>query len=174
MGIRLPGISHAKKTIRRSAADAPKGHFVVYVGESQRRRFVVPISYLDNPSFQYLLSQAEEEFGFDHPMGGLTIPCKLFFNIYIEIMGIHLPGISHAKQTIRRSASDVPKGHFPVYVGKGQRKRFVVPISYLDHPSFQYLLSRAEDELGFDHPIGGLTIPCKEDTFINLMSHLNS
>ncbi|KAG9135031.1 hypothetical protein Leryth_011538 [Lithospermum erythrorhizon] len=27
-------------------------------------------------SFRELLSQAEEEFGFDHPTGGLTIPCR--------------------------------------------------------------------------------------------------
>lgn len=48
----------------------------VYVGESERKRFVVPISYLNEPSFVDLLSQAEEEFGFNHPEGGLTIPCS--------------------------------------------------------------------------------------------------
>ncbi|GMN55820.1 hypothetical protein TIFTF001_024931 [Ficus carica] len=39
-------------------------------------RLVIPVTYLNQPSFQELLSQAEEEFGFEHPMGGLTIPCK--------------------------------------------------------------------------------------------------
>ncbi|MED6189127.1 Auxin-responsive protein saur50 [Stylosanthes scabra] len=53
--------------------DVPKGHFVVYVGEN-RSRYIVPISILRCPSFQTLLHQAEEEFGFDHE-GGLTIPC---------------------------------------------------------------------------------------------------
>ncbi|PRQ18853.1 putative small auxin-up RNA [Rosa chinensis] len=70
MGFRLPRIANTKK------ADIPKGHFVVYVGESQKKRFVVPISYLNQPLFQSLLSQAEEEFGYHHPMGGITIPCS--------------------------------------------------------------------------------------------------
>ncbi|XP_042404036.1 auxin-responsive protein SAUR50-like [Zingiber officinale] len=56
------------------AADVPRGHFAVYVGEN-RSRFVVPISYLAHPKFQSLLRQAEEEFGFDHQRG-LTIPCE--------------------------------------------------------------------------------------------------
>nr|AAB35433.1 LeSAUR=soybean auxin-regulated protein homolog [Lycopersicon esculentum=tomatoes, VFN8, Peptide Partial, 40 aa] [Solanum lycopersicum] len=40
------------------------------VGEKQKKRFVIPISFLIQPLFLDLLSQAEEEFGFDHPMGG--------------------------------------------------------------------------------------------------------
>ncbi|XP_020204027.1 auxin-induced protein 15A [Cajanus cajan] len=56
--------------------EVPKGCLVVYVGEKMKR-FVIPISYLIQPSFQDLLSQAEEEFGYDHPMGGLTIPCSV-------------------------------------------------------------------------------------------------
>ncbi|KAF8406533.1 hypothetical protein HHK36_008621 [Tetracentron sinense] len=99
-------------------------------------------------------------------------------------MGIRLPGIIHAKQILRRSllnasqsvstGADVPKGHFAVYVGESQKKRFVVPISYLNQPSFQELLSCAEEEFGFDHPMGGITIPCNQDAFINLTSHLSS
>ncbi|KAK9155589.1 hypothetical protein Sjap_003069 [Stephania japonica] len=57
-----------------------------------------------------------------------------------------------------------------MYVGQTEKKRFVVPVSYLNHPSFQELLSSAEEEFGFSHPMGGLTIPCKESTFINLTS----
>ncbi|CAI0400816.1 unnamed protein product [Linum tenue] len=67
------------------------------------------------------------------------------------------------------SCSDVPKGYLAVYVGEttDNKKRFVVPISYLNQPSFQGLLSMAEEEFGFDHPImGGLTIPCSEEAFI--------
>lgn len=71
----------------------------------------------------------------------------------------------------------VPKGHIAVYVGDSdnqfQKKRFVVPIAYLNHPSFRELLKRAEEEFGFNHPMGGLTIPCREETFINLTSQLN-
>nr|CAN62606.1 hypothetical protein VITISV_016867 [Vitis vinifera] len=69
--------------------------------------------------------------------------------------------------------ANVPKGHFAVYVGESQKKRFVIPISYLNHPLFQDLLHRAEEEFGFDHPMGGLTIPCSEDYFISLTSHLS-
>lgn len=84
-------------------------------------------------------------------------------------MGIRLP---FAKQTSLKS--NVPKGHVAVYVGELQKKRFVVPISYLSHPLFVDLLNRAEEEFGFNHPMGGLTIPCKEDTFINLTSQLRA
>ncbi|XP_010548084.1 PREDICTED: auxin-induced protein 15A-like [Tarenaya hassleriana] len=63
---------------------------------------------------------------------------------------------------------DVPKGHFPVYVGQN-RSRYVVPISFLTHPEFQCLLRRAEEEFGFDHDMG-LTIPCEEVAFQALTS----
>jgi SAUR family protein len=78
MGIRL---FNAKQIVRRillspeTSSVVPKGQFVVYVGETLKR-FVVPISFLKNPSFQKLLSHVEEEYGFNHPMGGLTIPCS--------------------------------------------------------------------------------------------------
>ncbi|KAL0422856.1 UNVERIFIED_CONTAM: Indole-3-acetic acid-induced protein ARG7 [Sesamum latifolium] len=75
----------------------------------------------------------------------------------------------------RRSTSsgvDVPKGHLAVYVGERERKRFVIPVSYLNHPSFQDLLFQAEEEFGFDHPTGGITIPCSEELFIDLTSQL--
>ncbi|EOX92812.1 hypothetical protein QUC31_003821 [Theobroma cacao] len=52
---------------------APKGHFVVYVGE-EMRRFVVPLSYLRSPPFQQLLEKAAEEFGFDSH-NSIVLPC---------------------------------------------------------------------------------------------------
>lgn len=52
---------------------APKGHFVVYVGE-EMKRFVVPISYLKNPMLQHLLQKAAEEFGFDSH-DSIVLPC---------------------------------------------------------------------------------------------------
>ena len=93
-------------------------------------------------------------------------------------MGFLLPGIVNAKQVVQQvckgaEAKNVPKGYFAVYVGEVQKKRFVVPISYLKNPSFQNLLSQAEEEFGFDHPMGGLTIPCTEEAFINLTFSLN-
>ncbi|KAL8034939.1 hypothetical protein ABFS82_12G061700 [Erythranthe guttata] len=83
------------------------------------------------------------------------------------------------RQILRRSLSnerksaEVPKGHLAVYVGESEKKRFVIPLSYLNHPSFQDLLCRAEEEFGFHHPMGGLTIPCSEDLFVDLTSHLS-
>ena len=66
------------------------------------------------------------------------------------------------------------KGHIVVYVGEAQKKRFVVPISYLNHPSFVDLLNRVVEEFGYNHPMGGLTIPCKEEAFITLTSQLRA
>ncbi|KAG6653424.1 hypothetical protein I3843_05G067700 [Carya illinoinensis] len=93
-------------------------------------------------------------------------------------MALLLPGIMHAKKILCRSvfglAKSIPKGYFAVYTGKDQKKQFVVPISYLNEPSFQELLSKAEEEFGFDHPMGGLTIACREDVLINIISRLNA
>ncbi|KAL5713464.1 hypothetical protein ACHQM5_015535 [Ranunculus cassubicifolius] len=94
-------------------------------------------------------------------------------------MAIRLPGIPHVKRTLRRSLSNtetlvVPKGHIAVYVGECQKKRFVVPLAYLNHSLFQDLLNQAEEEYGFSHPMGGLTIPCDEDTFLDLTQRLTS
>ncbi|KAL3621328.1 hypothetical protein CASFOL_036240 [Castilleja foliolosa] len=72
-----------------------------------------------------------------------------------------------------RRSTEVPKGNFAVYVGLNEKKRFVIPVSYLNHSSFQELLFQAEEEYGFEHPMGGLTIPCCEDLFVDLTSRLS-
>ncbi|KAK9112973.1 hypothetical protein Scep_020492 [Stephania cephalantha] len=237
MAIRLPGISQSKRILGRYAHTSastvvPKGHIAVYVGEVQKRRFVVPISYLNHPSFQELLDHAEEEFGFDHPMGvghemlchlknqskGLRsckgqsfinfssyilalrpmqrqstkskllhpfsplrlVPSSNIFHLFsLQIMAIRLPGMLQRKRSFGRPnwSSDstvVPKGHIAVYVGETQKRRFVVPISYLNHPLLQGLLDQAEEEFGFYHPMGGLTIPCNEEDFLDVAYSLNS
>uniref|UniRef100_A0A7N0TDF7 Small auxin up regulated protein n=1 Tax=Kalanchoe fedtschenkoi TaxID=63787 RepID=A0A7N0TDF7_KALFE len=96
-------------------------------------------------------------------------------------MGFRLSGVVQPLKLLRRSLSagsrqsssaDVPKGCFAVYVGESQ-KRFVVPVAYLNQPAFQELLSQAEEEYGFDHPNGALTIPCSEDEFSALTAQLN-
>lgn len=66
----------------------------------------------------------------------------------------------------------IPKGHFVVYVGE-KHARYVVPTSFLKHPLFQSLLKRAEEEFGFHHEMGGLTIPCNEEEFLTLASQLS-
>ncbi|KAJ0238563.1 hypothetical protein HA466_0237450 [Hirschfeldia incana] len=87
-----------------------------------------------------------------------------------KILGL---SITATASTSKRAASAAPpKGFLAVYVGESQKKRYVVPISYLSQPSFQALLSRSEEEFGFDHPMGGLTIPCPEATFLNVTSWL--
>ncbi|KAI4317845.1 hypothetical protein L6164_025678 [Bauhinia variegata] len=81
-------------------------------------------------------------------------------------MGFRLPGFQ------RRA--DVPKGYVAVYIGEeNQKKRFVIPISYLNQLIFQELLNQAEQEFGYDHPMGGLTIPCREDVFLDVTSRLH-
>ncbi|KAG2311758.1 hypothetical protein Bca52824_023315 [Brassica carinata] len=84
-------------------------------------------------------------------------------------MGLSVSAASTSK--IAASAAP-PKGFLAVYVGESQKRRYVVPISYLSQPSFQALLSKSEEEFGFDHPMGGLTIPCPEDAFIRVTSRL--
>lgn len=91
-------------------------------------------------------------------------------------MGIRLPSVMTNVRQILKLQREVPRGHLAVYVGDDieTRKRFVVPISYLNHPLFQDLLRQAEEEFGFDHQMGGLTIPCKEDAFVDLTSQLGA
>ncbi|XP_014501547.1 auxin-induced protein 10A5-like [Vigna radiata var. radiata] len=98
-------------------------------------------------------------------------------------MAIRLPSVLSARHILRRSSLfanhaaatslDVPKGHFAVYVGDAEKKRFVIPVSYLNHPSFQELLSITEEEFGFSHPMGGLIIPCTQEFFLNITSSLH-
>ncbi|OIV99529.1 hypothetical protein TanjilG_17343 [Lupinus angustifolius] len=87
-------------------------------------------------------------------------------------MGFRIPGIRRASFQAAPKAVEVPKGYLAVYVGE-KMKRFIISISYLSQPSFQELLSQVEEEFGYDHPMGGLTIPCNEDAFLDLVSRLN-
>ncbi|XP_056861215.1 auxin-responsive protein SAUR21-like [Raphanus sativus] len=84
-----------------------------------------------------------------------------------RIIGLSVAATS--KKTV-----SAPKGFLAVYVGEDQvqKKRYLVPVSFLSQPSFQALLIKSEEEFGYDHPMGGLTIPCPEDTFINVTSRL--
>ncbi|KAK2381577.1 auxin-induced protein 15A [Trifolium repens] len=84
-------------------------------------------------------------------------------------MGFRLSSIIRSKAS---SSKGVPKGYLAVYVGE-EMKRFVIPVSYLNQISFQDLLSQSEEQFGFDHPMGGITIPCREDVFLEITSSLN-
>jgi SAUR family protein len=71
-------------------SDVPEGYLAVYVGR-ERRRFIIPTSYLSRPVFRTLLDRAEEEFGFDH-QGGLTIPCEVsVFTQVLRVLGRNDP-----------------------------------------------------------------------------------
>ncbi|KAK3195328.1 hypothetical protein Dsin_026638 [Dipteronia sinensis] len=137
-----------------------------------------------------LLPQANQVLSFSNSKSFLSLfpsthllsssPFQVFS---IVMMAIRFPKILHAKQILRKSnlfsnqssSLDVPKGYLAVYVGEScQKKRFVIPVSFLHEPSFQELLCLAEEEFGFNHPMGGLTIPCTEDMFIDLTSRLSS
>lgn len=97
MGVRLAAVFRAKEMLQQSlksnrsssfASEVPKkGYFTVYVGEMEKR-FVIPISYLEDPMFQSLLHKAEEEYGFEHPEGLLRVPCNedTFIDITSQIM----------------------------------------------------------------------------------------
>ncbi|KAL7108736.1 hypothetical protein ACP275_06G131800 [Erythranthe tilingii] len=86
-------------------------------------------------------------------------------------MAIHK--ILRRSLSAEKRSTNVPKGHFAVYVGESEKKRFVIPLSYLNDPLFQELLCQTGEEFGFHHPMGGLTIPCSEELFIDLTSHLS-
>lgn len=92
----------------------------------------------------------------------------------IKLLSIVRRSVHMAKQWSAATTNDVPKGHFAVYVGEEQKKRFIIPISYLNQQWFKDLLSCSEDKFGFTHPMGGITIPCSEEAFIGFTSSLHS
>ncbi|KAM7502164.1 hypothetical protein LguiB_001068 [Lonicera macranthoides] len=56
--------------------DVKEGHFaVIAVNEDEYKKFIVPLSYLNHPTFLNLLEQSAEEYGFDHG-GALVVPCR--------------------------------------------------------------------------------------------------
>ncbi|MBA0712105.1 hypothetical protein Golax_011227 [Gossypium laxum] len=75
------GLAQAKRMCHRSVSsrirdllgmkNVPEGHIAVYVGETSKSRFMIPISYLNHPLFEGLLNLAEEEFGFNYPASAL-------------------------------------------------------------------------------------------------------
>ncbi|XP_031493258.1 auxin-induced protein 6B-like [Nymphaea colorata] len=64
-------------------------------------------------------------------------------------------------------SSRVPKGCLAVYVGEGMR-RFVIPLSYLNHSIFRALLKKAEEEFGFSTN-GGIRLPCQPLLFEHIL-----
>ena len=68
--------------------------------------------------------------------------------------------------------ADVPHGFLAVYAGR-ERKRFVIPTVYLNHPAFRLLLEKAREEYGFSQP-GVLNMPFEVllfERFLWLVKH---
>ncbi|KAM0012735.1 putative small auxin-up RNA [Helianthus debilis subsp. tardiflorus] len=53
-----------------------------------------------------------------------------------------------------------------------------IPLAYLNFNksliSTQELLHQSEQEFGYNHPMGGITIPCSEDVFPDLASRFGA
>lgn len=94
--VRFMGITQAKQAIQRALTRSdgsspsswvPRCYFPVHVGETERR-FMVPISFLGNASFQNLLKKAEEEFDVDHQIGAIKLPCDE--HSFLALMSTHI------------------------------------------------------------------------------------
>ncbi|KAG7975846.1 hypothetical protein I3843_06G120600 [Carya illinoinensis] len=85
-------------------------------------------------------------------------------------MSVLFPSVTLAKQILRWSALPSSRAAST----SSDKQRFVVPVSYLNKLSFQNLLRKAEEEFRLHHPTGGLTIPCKLATFMDVTSRLSS
>lgn len=73
------------------------------------------------------------------------------------------------KEYTEESPNDtIPVGYFPMYVGE-ERRRYVVPTTYLSHPLIKILLEKASQEFGFDQR-NGLVLPCSVATFQEVLA----
>lgn len=71
--------------------DVPRGYLAVHVGREERKRFIIPTTYLSTPQIIALLDKAGEEFGYNQ-IGLLTIPCEitLFEQLLLQLKGSKL------------------------------------------------------------------------------------
>ncbi|KAL2490581.1 Auxin-responsive protein SAUR67 [Abeliophyllum distichum] len=60
-----------------------KGHFVVYT--TDKKRFVIPLTFLKSDVFGDLLKMSEEEYGLSSD-GPITVPCDALFMHYIILL----------------------------------------------------------------------------------------
>ncbi|KAM0071063.1 putative small auxin-up RNA [Helianthus debilis subsp. tardiflorus] len=68
----------------------------------------------------------------------------------------------------------IPKGCMAVMVGHEdeEKKRFIIPVMYINHPLFMELLKDAELEYGF-HNQGPINIPCHVKHFCNIQTMIH-
>ncbi|XP_021848500.2 auxin-responsive protein SAUR64-like [Spinacia oleracea] len=69
----------SRRRISWSKSLSEKGHFVVYT--SDKRRFMIPLTYLKSEIFTELFRMAEEEFGVESS-GPIMLPCDSSFMEY--------------------------------------------------------------------------------------------
>ncbi|KAI3873474.1 hypothetical protein MKW98_008126 [Papaver atlanticum] len=62
----------------------------------------------------------------------------------------------------------VPRRCVAILVGQNE-ERFVIPVTYLNHPKFMSLLKEAEEVYGFRHK-NNLILPCDVEEFLNVQS----
>ncbi|GKD02161.1 indole-3-acetic acid-induced protein ARG7-like protein [Tanacetum coccineum] len=93
--------STAPTSSSRRLTDVPAGHVAICVGMNYKR-FIIRATYLNHPIFQKLLSDAEEEYGFDNS-GPLTIPCEEseFEEILRFISGSNRGGVNSLEESMR-------------------------------------------------------------------------
>ncbi|KAA0045662.1 auxin-responsive protein SAUR64 [Cucumis melo var. makuwa] len=108
-------LQHWRKKARVAASrappsDVPAGHIAVCVGTGCRR-FIVPTTFLNHPIFRQLLSQAEEEYGFE-TRGPLALPCDE--SVFEEVLRVvarselsNTSRTSNLKDLTRRCDEDV-------------------------------------------------------------------
>ncbi|XP_031128979.1 auxin-responsive protein SAUR68-like [Ipomoea triloba] len=77
--ISFPGQNDDGDTCSTSTA-VNRGHFAIYTAD--QKRFVVPLSYLENEIIRQLLNMSKEEFGLPSS-GPITLPCDAAFMDYI-------------------------------------------------------------------------------------------
>ncbi|XP_031127057.1 auxin-responsive protein SAUR68-like [Ipomoea triloba] len=83
--ISFPTINEDADSCTTSSA-VYKGHFTIYTAD--QKRFVVPLSYLENEIIRQLLNMSEEEFGLPSD-GPITLPCDAIFMDYIVSLLSH-------------------------------------------------------------------------------------
>ncbi|CAN1770904.1 Auxin-responsive protein SAUR36 [Linum perenne] len=160
--------------------EVKKGHFAVYTAVEERKRFVVPLEFLNVTIFIQLLKQSEEQLGLPCD-GPITLPCDPSFLEYLIGLFQHQRSIPEdvekallSRKSIsfnsRTSYSSVDfdiskfnsspvanRGHFVVYTA--DFKRFVLPLSYLEHAVFRELFQKSEEEFGVPCD-GPIMVPC--------------
>ncbi|KAJ0960619.1 hypothetical protein J5N97_001495 [Dioscorea zingiberensis] len=157
-----------------------KGHFFVYSLEG--KRFMVPLAYLDNDIFKELLKTSEEEFGLPSD-GPITMPCDAAL-ILIEIseMAKKWQKVASFKRMISSPKAD-ERADFQcmqyiiclqrraISMSTLWRKRFMVPLAYLDNKIFKELLKISEEEFGLPGD-GPITLPCDTASMEYVLSML--